>query len=353
MQHHCNVAMSGLQQDECAAVTMQEGLEAPPEEEQLGNADLVLDDDEDLSFASMFNSMRLDEADETPPPTQPRNIQTSMVDLDPVIPYGSFGQVGQCMMLFHVFANIMYVLSGIRLSYGFAFIVNKMHVLLHLWLSDDSAVLYGKYVASRWLTCNTLLRSHSMYLLQDKAVMSPKDQAAYDAFHRASPSATPGTLLGDYGMPRSSPYELHGGRPSSAQGRSYTQFGSEGLSSSFGSSHGFGFADTSNAQMGDRNLGRLQMHAPSSQQFTQQPESTSQAAHLQQHFAQLQQQQRQHQQQQQPLQAQLQQQAHRQHQAHLQQQQALLQMQHQQPGLLLQQLQQQQQQGDRHMPPQV
>ena len=178
--------------------------------------------------------------------------------------------------------------------------------------------------------------------------MSPKDQAAYEAFNRASPSTTPGALFGDYGMPRSSAYDLQGSRPSSAQGRSYTQFGSEGLSSSLGSSHGFGFAD-SNA----RSVSRPQMHIPSPQHLLQRPESPSQAPHLQQHFAQLQQQQRQQQQQQQPLQAQLQQQAHMQHQAHLQQQQ-LLQLQQQQPGLLLQQLQQQhQQQGDGHMPPQV
>jgi len=194
-------------------------------------------------------------------------------------------------------------------------------------------------------------------LLQEKAVMSPKDQAAYEAFNRASPSATPGALFGEYGMPRSSAHELQGSRPSSAQGRSYTQFGSEGLSTSLGSSHGF--AD-SNAQLGARSVSRPQMHIPSPQHLLQRPESPSQAPHLQHHFAQLQQQQRQQQQQQQPLQAQLQQQAHMQHQAHLQQQQqqqqqqALLQLQQQQPGLLLQQLQQQhQQQGDGHMPPQV
>lgn len=182
--------------------------------------------------------------------------------------------------------------------------------------------------------------------------MSPKDQAAYEAFNRASPSATPGALFGDYAMPRSSAYELQGSRPSSAQGRTYTQFGSEGLSSSLGSSHGFGFAD-SNA----RSMSRPQVHISSPQHLLQRPESPSHAPHLQQHFAQLQQQQRQQQHQQQPLQAQLQQQAHMQHQAHLQQQQqqqALLQLQQQQPGLLLQQLQQQhQQQGDGHMPSQV
>lgn len=72
---------------------LQEGLEAPPAEEQLGDADLVLDDEEDLSFASMFNSMRLEEADEPSQAAQPRNIQTPVADLDPVIPYGSFGQV--------------------------------------------------------------------------------------------------------------------------------------------------------------------------------------------------------------------------------------------------------------------
>ena len=41
----------------------------------------------------MFNSMRLEEADEAPQAAQPRNIRTAMADLDPVIPYGSFGQV--------------------------------------------------------------------------------------------------------------------------------------------------------------------------------------------------------------------------------------------------------------------
>lgn len=74
---------------------LQEGLEAPPEEEQLADADLALGNEEDLSFASMFNSMRLEEAEEPLQAAQPRNIQqrTPMADLDPVIPYGSFGQV--------------------------------------------------------------------------------------------------------------------------------------------------------------------------------------------------------------------------------------------------------------------
>ncbi|KAL0039498.1 hypothetical protein WJX79_010600 [Trebouxia sp. C0005] len=164
---------------------LEDGLDAPPEEELAGDADLVLDDEEDLSFASMFNSMRLEEVDEAPQAAQPRNIRTAMADLDPVIPYGSFGQ--------------------------------------------------------------------------DKAVMSPKDQAAYEAFNRASPSATPGALFGDYAMPRSSAYELQGSRPSSAQGRTYTQFGSEGLSSSLGSSHGFGFAD-SNARSMSRPQQLQQQH---------------------------------------------------------------------------------------------
>ncbi|KAA6418002.1 MAG: hypothetical protein FRX49_12002 [Trebouxia sp. A1-2] len=71
---------------------LEDGLDAPPEEELAGDADLVLDDEEDLSFASMFNSMRLEEVDEAPQAAQPRNIRTAMADLDPVIPYGSFGQ---------------------------------------------------------------------------------------------------------------------------------------------------------------------------------------------------------------------------------------------------------------------
>ena len=54
---------------------------------------MVLDEDEDLSFASMFNSMRLEEADEPSQAAKPRNIRTAMSDLDPVITYGSFGQV--------------------------------------------------------------------------------------------------------------------------------------------------------------------------------------------------------------------------------------------------------------------
>ena len=72
---------------------MQEGLEAPPEEEQVGDADLLLGDDEDLSFASMFNSMRLEEADEP----QPVPKSSTRAELDPVIPYGSFGQVLLCI----------------------------------------------------------------------------------------------------------------------------------------------------------------------------------------------------------------------------------------------------------------
>lgn len=52
-----------------------------------------MEDDEDLSFASMFNSMRLEEADEAPKAGNPGNIRTSISELDPVITYGSFGQV--------------------------------------------------------------------------------------------------------------------------------------------------------------------------------------------------------------------------------------------------------------------
>ena len=88
-------------------MVMQDGLDAPPEEEPAGAADLVLDDEEDLSFASMFNSMRLEEADEAPQAAQPRNIRTAMADLDPIIPYGSFGQVAQtfCMYVFQINGN--------------------------------------------------------------------------------------------------------------------------------------------------------------------------------------------------------------------------------------------------------
>lgn len=37
--------------------------------------------------------MRLEEADEPSQAAKPRNIRTAMSELDPVIPYGSFGQV--------------------------------------------------------------------------------------------------------------------------------------------------------------------------------------------------------------------------------------------------------------------
>ena len=72
---------------------LQEGLEAPPEEEQPVQSDLVLEDDEDLSFASMFNSMRLEESDAPAQPAQPRDINPALSELDPVIAYGSYGQV--------------------------------------------------------------------------------------------------------------------------------------------------------------------------------------------------------------------------------------------------------------------
>lgn len=55
-----------------------------------------MDDDEDLSFASMFNSMRLEEADEPSQAAKPRNISTAISELDPVVTYGSFGQVIIC-----------------------------------------------------------------------------------------------------------------------------------------------------------------------------------------------------------------------------------------------------------------
>ena len=41
----------------------------------------------------MFNSMRLEEADEPSQAAKPRNIMTAMSELDPVVAYGSFGQV--------------------------------------------------------------------------------------------------------------------------------------------------------------------------------------------------------------------------------------------------------------------
>lgn len=75
---------------------MQEGLEAPPEEEQVGDADLLLGDSEDLSFASMFNSMRLEESDE-PQQVAQAKAPSARAELDPVIPYGSFGQVLLCI----------------------------------------------------------------------------------------------------------------------------------------------------------------------------------------------------------------------------------------------------------------
>lgn len=143
--------------------------------------------------------------------------------------------------------------------------------------------------------------------------MSPKDQAAYDAFRRGSPSTIMGSAFADYGLTQSSNLDSLFAQPHSTQARSYSTFGTE--ASSLG-------LDLSQIP------GQLQ-------QFSQSP---TQSPQLQQHFASLPQQQRQ---QQGPLQAQLQQQAQLQHHAHVQrQQQALLQMQQQQqPDMLLQQLQ--------------
>ena len=226
--------------------------------------------------------------------------------------------------------------------------------MLHAAFACIACILLGS-VSVHQFSCLQMSSSQSdlvmLHLLQDRAVMSPKDQAAYEAFHRASPSGTPGASLGDYSMPRSSAFDLQGNRATSAQPHGYSPFGSEALSGSLGSNYGFG------------NLNRSQSQMPAQQQQQQQQfflpldSSSHQSPHLQQHFAHLQQQQRQQQQQQQPLQAQLQQQAHLQHQAHLQQQQqqqqALLQLQQQQqqPGLLLQQLQQQH--ADGRLPPQA
>ena len=41
----------------------------------------------------MFNSMRLEEPDEPSQAAKLRNIRTAMSELDPVVTYGSFGQV--------------------------------------------------------------------------------------------------------------------------------------------------------------------------------------------------------------------------------------------------------------------
>ena len=41
----------------------------------------------------MFNSMRLEEADEPSQAAKPRDIGTVISELDPVVTYGSFGQV--------------------------------------------------------------------------------------------------------------------------------------------------------------------------------------------------------------------------------------------------------------------
>lgn len=79
----------------------QEGLEAPPEEDEPLEAADPVDDDEDLSFATMFNSMRLEEADEPSQAAKPRNISAAISELDPVVTYGSFGQVIICAHLHH------------------------------------------------------------------------------------------------------------------------------------------------------------------------------------------------------------------------------------------------------------
>ena len=164
--------------------------------------------------------------------------------------------------------------------------------------------------------------------------MSPKDHLAYEAFNRASFDG-PSAAFGDYTMSRSSAFDIaasniKSSRPNSAQPPGYSQFGSEALSGSLGSSYGLG------------NLNLSQAQAPPKPSFGLQPDDSQQrlgygnlhtadTPYLQQHFFQLQHQQRQQQQQQQPLQAQLQRQAHLQHQAHLQQQ-------HQQQQQMQQQL---------------
>ena len=56
----------------------------------------MLDDEEDLSFASMFNSMRLEEGDEPSQAAERQTFSSAVSELDPVIPYGSFSQVKMC-----------------------------------------------------------------------------------------------------------------------------------------------------------------------------------------------------------------------------------------------------------------
>ena len=53
---------------------------------------MLLGDEEDLSFASMFNSMRLEE-DEPQQAVHTLRAHSAKAELDPVVPYGSFGQV--------------------------------------------------------------------------------------------------------------------------------------------------------------------------------------------------------------------------------------------------------------------
>ena len=53
---------------------------------------MLLGDEEDLSFASMFNSMRLEE-DEPQQAAHTLRAHSAKAELDPVVPYGSFGQV--------------------------------------------------------------------------------------------------------------------------------------------------------------------------------------------------------------------------------------------------------------------
>lgn len=151
--------------------------------------------------------------------------------------------------------------------------------------------------------------------------MPPKDQAAYDAFRRGSPSSNSNTAFADYGFAQSSAFDSILGQPTASQGRSYSTFGTDA------SSLGLDFSQL-----------------PAQMQHLSQSGSPLPSPQLQQQLAALQQQQRQLQQPHQPLSAQLQQQAQLQHHAHLQrqqqQQQALLQMQQQQqPDLLLQHLQ--------------
>lgn len=73
--------------------------------------------------------MRLEEADEPSQAAKPRDIRTAISELDPVVTYGSFGQV-----LFAYICNVSYSVAH-NLAYSLA-----SSDVVFLWCSDFCAV---------------------------------------------------------------------------------------------------------------------------------------------------------------------------------------------------------------------